>query len=53
MPDELHIGIAVTSHNVTAEGAGQFDEVTLRRQPDVPEPGPFAATTATDTDRPQ
>ena len=45
MPDELYIGIAVTSHNVTAEGVGQFDEVTLRHRPDVPQPVPFAAAT--------
>jgi regulation of enolase protein 1 (concanavalin A-like superfamily) len=38
MPDEVYVGIAVTSHNVTSEGVGQFDDVTLRHQADVPEP---------------
>ncbi len=40
MPGDIYIGIAVTSHNPAGEAVGQFDDVTVRRDPWVPEAVP-------------
>jgi regulation of enolase protein 1 (concanavalin A-like superfamily) len=40
MPAEIYVGIAVTSHNAGAEAVGQFDDLTLRHDAQVPEPVP-------------
>jgi regulation of enolase protein 1 (concanavalin A-like superfamily) len=42
MANEIYVGIAVTSHSVSNEAVGQFDEVQLRHDPETPEPVPFA-----------
>ncbi len=43
MPNEIYVGIAVTSHNEGAEAVGQFDDLNLRHHPQIPEPVPGGA----------
>ena len=40
MGPTVYVGIAVTSHNVSAEARGLFDDVTLRRGASTPTPTP-------------